>query len=117
MTAAFENVRHAFTGNCDTDFDGKLYTFVQKKANGNIDTATAGGTIMGVAYEEPKKDQPCRVVDGGYAFIMLGGTVAEGDSVSVGADGRAVTTADTAVAVGTCHAGGAAGDIGTVLLK
>lgn len=117
MTKAFENVRHAFTGNCDSDFTNKLYTFVEKKANGNVDTATAKGTAWGVAYEEPKKDQPVRIVDGGYAFIYLGGTVAEGDSLAVGAGGRAVKAAADDAIVGTCHAGGAAGDLGTVLLK
>lgn len=112
---AYENVRHAFTGNVKSDFTEKLYTFVAIQADQTIDTAAAGGQIMGVAYENPKATQPCRVVDGGYAFIKLGGTVAAGDAIEVGANGTAVK-ATTGTVVGICAVGGAVGDIGTIRL-
>jgi len=92
------------------------YTFVKYDANGDVTTAGAGEAAVGVTYEPNGVGEPAQVVASGFAFITLGGTVAAGAEVESDAAGKAVTLA-TGKSLGVLAVGGAAGDIGTILLK
>lgn len=113
---AFEQAWKNITGNPAIDFKDKRYTFVNYDANGNVVAATAAGTTIGVIQEPNNINQPAQVMVHGVSFITLGGTVAAGEEVEVGAAGKMVKLA-TGKAVGICAVGGVSGDIGSVLLK
>ena len=98
------------------NFDGKRYTFANVNSDGKGITAAAGEVAIGVIQEPNNIDEPAQVMAQGVSFIILGGTVAAGAQVEVGADGKAIALA-TGVPVGICLVGGVADDIGSVLLK
>jgi hypothetical protein len=77
---------------------------------------TAGANAVGVCQEPQNVNQPMNVMFAGISFIKLGGTVASGAEVEVGAGGTAVTKA-SGVSQGICLVGGASGDIGCFLIK
>lgn len=115
---AYEDIWKSLTGMPKRQFTAEeRYTFVAMDANGEIDTAATGATtIYGVLDEPNGPGQPARVYANGISFIQLGGTIAAGDGVAVGANGKAVKVAADAAKVGTCIVGGTSGDIGSVLL-
>ena len=97
------------------DFKDKRYTLVTVNAEGKGISAVAGGAAVGVIQEPNNVNEPAQVITDGVSFVVLGGDVAAGAEVEVGADGKAITLA-TGKAVGICLVGGAAGDIGSILL-
>ena len=102
------------------DLSAARYRFVTVDANGDIALAGAGTTPVGVLQQPGEKDKgpmDLPVMVAGISFAELGGTVAIGDDVSIGADGVAIKTVAPAVIVGKCMIGGAVGDVGSVLLK
>lgn len=113
---AFEIAWRHITGNPAVNFNGKRYTFVNYDADGNVVPATAGGATIGVIQEPNDVNQPAQIMALGFSFVVLGGTVAPGDEIEVGTDGKAVKLA-SGKSVGICAVGGNAGDMGTVLLK
>lgn len=116
--AAFQQAWKHITGAPATDMSKKRYTFVNFTAAGDltIDSATAAKSAVGVIQEPNGVGEPAQVMVQGISFVQLGGTVAAGDDVEVGADGKAVKASAGAV-VGICVAGGDTGAIGSVLLK
>ncbi|MNU72330.1 hypothetical protein D3C71_617860 [compost metagenome] len=113
---AFEQPWKNITGNPAIDFTTKRYTFVNYNANGDVTTAAAAGTAIGIIQEPNKINEPAQVMVHGVSFVVLGGTVAGGEEVEIGADGKMVKLA-AGKAVGICAVGGVSGDIGSVLLK
>lgn len=97
-------------------FEGKRYTLVTVGTNGELVTATAAGNAVGVLQTPGIAGEPCRVMIDGVSFVKLGGTVANGAAVEVGPNGT-VVTADTGKVVGIALVGGAANDIGCILIK
>ncbi|MNM08211.1 hypothetical protein D3C81_182770 [compost metagenome] len=113
---AFEQSWKNITGNPAIDFKDKRYTFVNYNANGDVIAATAAGTAIGIIQEPNNINEPAQVMVHGVSFVLLGGTVAGGDEVEIGAGGEMVK-ATTGKVVGICAVGGVSGDIGSVLLK
>lgn len=113
---AFEQPKEAITLVPTTDFSEKRYTFGTCDTNGNLVTPAANAVVCGVVQTPGIVGEPCNVMTSGVSFIMLGGTVAAGDAVSTDAAGKAVKASSGAV-VGVCLVGGAAGEIGSILLK
>ena len=113
---AYEQVWKSITGVPGENFANKRYTFVNLDSSEKLVTASAGEIAIGVIQEPNNVGEPAQVVVHGVSFVQLGGTVAAGAEVEVGADGTAVALA-TGKAVGICVVGGGAGDIGSVLLK
>ena len=99
-----------------TDMAAKRYTAVTVDAAGLGVTATAAGYMVGILQEPNGVGEPAQVTVAGISFAILGGVVATGAAVEVGADGKFVT-ATTGKTVGICMVGGASGAIGSVLLK
>jgi hypothetical protein len=111
-----------------TDFSAARYKFVTINSSGEAVLAGAGIVPIGVLQQPGEVDKgpmdlPAMVA--GVSFIIIGtGGLASGDDVSTGASGVAVkataavlaTTLATPV-VGKCMVGGAAGEIGCILLK
>jgi len=116
MANAYSQVWKSITGVPATDMSAKRYTFVNFNADGKVVTPAAGGAAVGVIYEPNNVDEPAQVVASGFAFIKLGGTVAAGDEVETNASGQAIKLA-TGKSLGIAAVGGAAGALGTVLLK
>jgi hypothetical protein len=56
------------------------------------------------------------VVTLGATFAIFGATVAEGEEVEVGADGKFIPLA-AGISVGICEVGGGADEIGTIVVK
>lgn len=113
---AFEQPRNAITLVPGESFEKKQYTFGTCDAEGKLITPGAGVMACGVVQTPGIAGEPCNVMTSGVSFIILGGTVAAGDAVSTDAAGKAVKAADGAV-LGVCLVGGAAGEIGSILLK
>ena len=113
---AFEQPRSAITLVPATDFSEKQYTFGTCDADGKLVTPAAGVLACGVVQTPGIAGEPCNVMTSGVSFIIFGGTVAAGDAVGTDANGKAVK-ASTGTAMGVCLVGGAAGEIGSILLK
>ncbi|MNB67108.1 hypothetical protein D3C75_135910 [compost metagenome] len=115
-TVAYQNVWKTLTAIPATSFAGKRYTFVSENAAGEMISTPTGGVPLGITNEPNGPGEPTQVHAEGELFVVLGGTVAIGQGIEVGANGLAVAL-NTGVRVGTCRVGGAAGDIGTILIK
>lgn len=113
---AYEQPSMAITLTPTASFLDKQYTFVTVDASGNMVNSAAGATACGVTQTPGIAGEPCNVMVHGVSFIKLGGTIASGAEVEVGANGAAVVLS-TGKAVATCLVGGVAGEIGCVLLK
>jgi hypothetical protein len=113
---AYQNVWKTLTGVPKVDLAGKRYTFVSEDTDGGLITTPAGGYPLGITNEPNGVDEPTQIHAEGELFVVLGGTVAIGEGIEVGVNGRAIKLA-SGIRVGTCRVGGAAGDIGTVLIK
>lgn len=104
------------------DFSAKRYALVTVGADGRAVTATAKNAAIGIIQEDNGVDQPSNVMVSGVSFVKFDGPVAAGDPVSVGAGGAAkkatiTTGTPDGVIVGICLVGGAAGEIGSIILK
>lgn len=111
-----------------TDFSAARWKFVTINSSGDAVLSGAGEVPIGVLQQPGEKDKgpmelPAMVA--GVSYIVIGtGGLAMGDNVSTGAAGVAVkataavlaTTLATPV-VGKCLVGGAAGELGCLLLK
>jgi len=118
MAAAYQNIWKSITGMPEVSLDGKRYCFVKQTATGGIAPSIAGDWAIGITQEPNDVGQPTQVAAQGELFVVLGGTVASGDVVMSDANGAAVKYVEgTGVfPLGICRVGGAAGDIGTVLI-
>jgi len=113
---AFEQPRSAITLVPAASMEANRYKFGACNSDGNLVLATAATTPVGVIQTPGIIGEPCNVMTDGVSFIMLGGTVAAGAAVEVGANGLAVTLASGKLA-GICLVGGVSGAIGSILLK
>lgn len=113
---AFEQPRSAITLVPDTNFEKKQYTFGTCNADGKLVTPAAGKLACGVVQTPGIAGEPCNVMTAGVSFVVLGGDVAAGAAISTDAEGKAVTATDGEV-LGICLVGGAANELGTILLK
>jgi hypothetical protein len=113
---AFEQHWKNITGNPGISFAGKRYTLVNYNAAGDVIAATAAGTTIGVIQEPNNINEPAQVTVHGVSYVILGGTVAAGQEMEVGANGKAVVLA-SGKSIGICAVGGVLDDIGSILLK
>lgn len=117
MTPAYELPKVSITAVAKVDFTDQRYTFGTIDATTQLIAATAGGDAIGVIQTPGIVGEPCNVMTTGVSFIKLGGTVAAGAKIAVGANGTGIVAATEAVVIGICLVGGALGEIGSILLK
>lgn len=98
------------------DMTGKRYTGITIDSTGAGVAPSAGGLIVGILQEPNGAGEPAQVTVAGVSFGILGGTVNAGAAVEVTAAGKFIALA-TGKPVGICMVGGAADDIGSILLK
>lgn len=113
--SAYEIPGKRYTFVTAADLTAKRYHAVTLGAGG-VNVATAAKAITGVLQTPEEAGRPAQVMVDGITFGVLGGTVAEGDLVEVGADG-AFVKATSGVVVGQAVVGGDTGAIGSILLK
>ena len=71
------------------------HRFIKVDANGLAAHATAAtDPIVGISYMEADATQPLSIVGGGIAMVEAGATIAAGDLVTAGTDGKAAKAAD-----------------------
>lgn len=112
---AYEKPGECITLVPDASFEKKRYTFVTADATHGMVTPAAGNAAVGVLQTPGIAGEPCNVMTTGVSFIVLGGTVANGDMVESDAEGKAIKNS-TGVARGMCLVGGTTGQIGCIQL-
>lgn len=113
---AYEQPFNKISLEAGASFAAARYTFVTVNTSGKAIGAVAGGKIVGVVQDTTPAGGAAPITAAGITFIKLGGTVASGALVEVGANGTAITN-DAGTAVGICLVGGASGEYGSILLK
>jgi hypothetical protein len=111
---AFEwGPRHAETYPAGADLTDKQYFVGVRQADGTIVLAGAGLGDGIIEYTVPPKvGASIALVDDGTNKVRLGGTVAIGDQLIAGADGRAIKrVAQTGKVFGVAREAGVAGQI------
>lgn len=123
MVPAYELPKVSITLVAAADMSKKRYTFGTVNTDGALVTPAAGKGAVGVIQTPGIVSEPCNVMTTGVSFITMGGVLTPGDMISVGADGKGVkaTAATESVpgteVIGMCLVGGAADEIGSILLK
>lgn len=111
---AYEIPNLRFSGEAEAAID--RYRFVTVTATEGVVHATAGGTAIGVSSQPCEKAGEVAEIYDGIVFVEAGAAVAAGESVEVGAEGKAVK-ANTGDVVGIAVTGaGAAGELLSVKL-
>lgn len=116
---AYSNVPTLVWGNTTaaSDLTGKLYYAGTIDTNTEIDVfTTAGGACDGVITLDAPEGRAAKIAYAGVEKVALGGTVVAGADLAVDATGAFVTATSDDVAVGKCLIGGAAGEIGSMLI-
>ena len=116
MAQAYEQIWKSITGIAPATKLNR-YTAVSIDANGTLIPAPAGKPCIGILREDATPvELPAQVAASGVSFCIFGDTVATGAAVEVGADGKLITQA-SGEAIGIAMFGGAADQIGSVLLN
>ena len=95
------------------------YLFVDINSSGQaVVIAAQGVNAVGILQDNPgAAGRVGRVAIGGFVKCMAGATIVPGNRITVGADGRAEVAATGDFVLGTCKAGGADGEIITILFQ
>lgn len=95
------------------------YLFVDVNSSGQaVVIAGQGLNAVGVLQDNPgAAGRVGRIAIGGFVKCKAGATIAAGARITTGADGRAETAATGDFVLGTCIAGGADGEIITILFQ
>lgn len=95
---ATTKIHEAFTyaRNAGADLSAKLHYFAKVDTDGDlILTAARGDAVAGVIIEAAAADRPVTVQFGGIGKVVAGESIAAGEMIAPGSDGRALD-ADTA---------------------
>lgn len=105
--------RHAESYPAGADLTDKQYFIGVRQADGTIVLAVAGQGDGVIEYTNPPKvGATIALVDDGTTKVRLGGTVAVGDPLIAGADGRAIKrVAQTGIVFGKAREAGVAGQV------
>lgn len=95
------------------------YLFVDINSSGQaVLVTTQGANAIGVLQDNPgAAGRVGRVAIGGLIKCKAGATIVPGNRITVGADSRAEVAATGDFVLGTCHTGGADGEIITILFQ
>lgn len=89
----------------------------QSSASAATIAATAGREVVGILQNNPASGKPCEIAYFGASKALLGGTVAANDPVTVDANGKIVAaTKNSEYVLGRALLGGAADEVGTILI-
>lgn len=116
MSHAYEIPGTRITLTPNADFSDKRYTAVKPDASAGMVACPAGEMAVGILQTPGIAGEPCAVMVTGVTLVTFGDTVAVGDAVEVGTDGK-VIKANTGKIIGVCLVGGAADQLGTICLK
>lgn len=95
-----------------TDWVTNKFTVVKLDANGAVIKVTAvTDTPAGILQNDPNIGQAARLGVDGVSKVRLGGTVAAGDQLGFGTNGRAIVSVTTHRVIGTALTAGVSGDI------
>lgn len=115
---ATEQNLQSLTRAAGADLSEKQYRFVKQNSSAQaLACSVAGESALGVLQNDPASGQAATVAFFGATKIVLGGTVAAGESVATDNAGRAVVAAGGNVVLGECLQGGAINEIGTILYQ
>jgi hypothetical protein len=95
------------------------YLFVDVNSSGQaVLVAGQGLTAIGVLQDNPgAAGRVGRIAIGGMIKVKAGATIAAGNKITTGADGRAEVSATGDFTLGTAISGGADGEIITILFQ
>jgi catechol 2,3-dioxygenase-like lactoylglutathione lyase family enzyme len=97
---------------------GKQYYFVDITGPHQAGLAGAGGDAVGVLQNKPQHPgEAATVAIAGVSYVIAGGLLEAGDSVSSAADGRGIKSTGTNTALGRVIIGADDGEIAVVLLR
>jgi hypothetical protein len=99
------------------DLSAKQYRFVKLQSTGKVTVPSAGGHITGVNQDKPVLDEVCAVAVGGVSFAQAGGTIAAGDLVTPGTDGKAVVAGTGDAVAGEAKQAAVLDDLFTIIVK
>jgi hypothetical protein len=113
---SFDQIKHSVTLEAAADLSTKQYHAVSVNSSGKAALCDADDYVAGILQNNPGSGRAATVTYNGVSKVKLGGTVAAGARVTVNASGQivAATTGDSVL--GIALAGGASGEIGTVLI-
>lgn len=117
--AAMEQVQ-SITLEAGADLSAGQFRFVLVAADGQVDlVGAAGGDSDGVLLNDPDlAGKAATVAYAGRVKVVIGvGGLAAGDKVQSDASGEAILAAASDHVLGKCLVGGAAGELGEVLLR
>ena len=118
---AIESVLSTISKVANADLSGSQFCGVILDNTGQLVLPGSGGAnknIFGVLQDKPTLGRAGVVAFGGETKMLVGtGGIAAGGNVSVDANGAAVAQSGSNTIVGVCTIAGAAGQIGSVMLK
>lgn len=95
-----------------SDLSSYQYRAVSLSSAGTISLAAAGSAAFGFLMNAPTSGQVCEIATvGGGAKATAGGTIAAGDKVKVGSDGKVIAVYNDDAAVGIALQSAVSGDI------
>jgi hypothetical protein len=100
------------------DLSSKQYYFVKVNTDSQVVVAGDGEAAVGVLQTKPDAaGRAGQVAIGGITKVLIGATLAAGDSVASDGNGKAAPATTGEKVLGTCIVGGAAGEIGSMLFQ
>ena len=113
---AVTNNQTCVTLEAGADLSAKQYYFVSLASDGQVDATGDGLMATGVLQNDPAAaGRAAEVAIAGLTKGTAGGTVAGGAAVASDANGAGVTAATGDIILGTAVAGGAAGDVISII--
>ena len=113
----YQSVLRAFSLQVATDLSSERYKFVKIDSSGNtVVCDTAGEASLGILQNAPVANEGASIAFMGISQVVLGATLARNAQVQVDTSGRAAALA-SGVRLGILLEGGAADQIGTILIK
>lgn len=114
---AYEIIVQNITLPAGANLSENQYFAVTVDSESNAVLAGAGEVAIGILQNDPNEDEAATIMTYGLTKAVFGDTVANGAIVTPDADGKLVTSTTGDREVGIAIEGGAADEIGTVLLK
>ena len=100
------------------DLTAKQFYVVKIDSAGKAALAGASDTTqVGILQDKTPNGTAATVATGGISKAVLGGTVASGAEVTSDANGKIIAATTGKYIIGICTAGGAANEIGSVLIN
>ena len=113
---AVTNNQTCVTLEAGADLSAKQFYFVSLAADGQVDATGDGLMATGVLQNDPAAaGRAAEVAIGGITKVTAAGTIAGGAAVASNANGAAVTAATGDIILGTAVAGGATGDVISII--